>query len=148
MAGLMAVTSIDVSGLTMYAAQAKAANEPEKTVVITEVEPLSDEIEEQTLKVGASEKKIVLPDTLDVWIGAETEETETEEPATETEGMTTEETGTEQDDEELVDLTDTTENTNVKATPAAVTITEQPSIAQIRVLFWNIMQKQTHRNLP
>ena len=130
MAGLMAVTSIDVSGLTMYAAQAKAANEPEKTVVITEVEPLSDEIEEQTLKVGASEKKIVLPDTLDVWIGAETEETETEEPATETEGMTTEETGTEQDDEELVDLTDTTENTNVKATPAAVTITEQPSIAQ------------------
>ena len=130
MAGLMAVTSIDVSGLTMYAAQAKAANEPEKTVVITEVEPLSDEIEEQTLKVGASEKKIVLPDTLDVWISAETEETETEEPATETEGMTTEETGTEQDDEELVDLTDTTENTNVKATPAAVTITEQPSIAQ------------------
>ena len=132
MAGLMAVTSIDVSGLTMYAAQAKAANEPEKTVVITEVEPLSDEIEEQTLKVGASEKKIVLPDTLDVWSSAETEETETEEPATETEteGMTTEETGTEQDDEELVDLTDTTENTNVKATPAAVKITEQPSIAQ------------------
>ena len=130
MAGLMAVTSIDVSGLTMYAAQAKAANEPEKTVVITEVEPLSDEIEEQTLKVGASEKKIVLPDTLDVWIGAETEETETEEPATETEGMTTEETGTEQDDEELVDLTDTTKITNVKAVPATIAITEQPSIAQ------------------
>ncbi len=123
MAGLMAVTSIDVSGLTMYAAQTKAANEPEKTAVITEVEPLSDEIEEQTLKVGASEKKIVLPDTLDVWIGAETEETETEEPATETEpeSMTT---------EKPVDLTDTTEITSVKAAPAAVTITEQPSIAQ------------------
>ena len=97
MAGLMAVTSIDVSGLTTYAAQTKAANEPEKMVVITEFEPLSDEIAEQTLKVGASEKEIVLPDTLDVWISAETEETETEEPATETEteGMTTEETGTE-----------------------------------------------------
>lgn len=130
MAGLMAVTSIDVSGLTMYAAQTKAANEPEKTVVITEFEPLTDESAEQTLKVGASEKKIVLSDTMDVWIGAETEETETEEPATETEteGMSTEENATEQDDEELVDLTDATENTNVKVVPVAITITEQPSI--------------------
>ena len=123
MAGLMAVTSIDVSGLTTYAAQTKAANEPEKMVVITEFEPLSDEIAEQTLKVGASEKKIVLPDTLDVWISTETEETETEESATETEpeGMTT---------EEPVDLTDTTKITNIKAVPAAIAITEQPSIAQ------------------
>ena len=95
LAGWMAATSVDISALTTYAAQAKATGEPEKTVVITEFEPLADKIAEQTLKVGASEKEIVLPDTLDVWVSAAVEETETGETETETEAETETETETE-----------------------------------------------------
>ena len=95
LAGWMAATSVDISALTTYAAQAKATGEPEKTVVITEFEPLADKIAEQTLKVGASEKEIVLPDTLDVWVSAAAEETETGETETETEAETETETETE-----------------------------------------------------
>ena len=95
LAGWMAATSVDISALTTYAAQAKETGEPEKTVVITEFEPLADKIAEQTLKVGASEKEIVLPDTLDVWVSAAAEETETEETETETEAETETETETE-----------------------------------------------------
>ena len=101
LAGWMAATSVDISALTTYAAQAKATGEPEKTVVITEFEPLADKIAEQTLKVGASEKEIVLPDTLDVWVSAAVEETETGETETETEAETeTETTGAESVTEE------------------------------------------------
>ena len=95
LAGWMAATSVDISALTTYAAQAKEMGEPEKTVVITEFEPLADKIAEQTLKVGASEKEIVLPDTLDVWVSAAAEETETGETETETEAETETETETE-----------------------------------------------------
>ena len=95
LAGWMAATSVDISALTTYAAQAKETGEPEKTVVITEFEPLADKIAEQTLKVGASEKEIVLPDTLDVWVSAAVEETKTGETETETEAETETETETE-----------------------------------------------------
>ena len=121
LAGWMAATSVDISALTTYAAQAKETGEPEKTVVITEFEPLADKIAEQTLKVGASEKEIVLPDTLDVWVSAAAEETETEETETETEAETETETATATETE----IESATEKATETETTGAESVTEE-----------------------